>query len=190
MARVTLKQVREHAASMPEGMTSLKKFMAITDLLSEEDFKYINGHHLVGTSDDKHYVYVELDFDDDDKGILIATAYNYEAVKQFAELSAEKFFNEFEGEWSSEFCKWHEENYPKSEFAFEVPLTRGYCDTSERSDTTFSSLDLEKAITEALDEHFECGKVYPWQLKEIACASDFGLTEEEFDIEINMACGY
>lgn len=182
MSRITLKEVREFAKSLTVEK-HWQKDMAICEKIGERDLSFINSKHLMSTSDYKHWVYVGLEFDLEGKGILSAECYNDEAMEAFSEKANEKF-REYGHRYTDEFLDWHTANYPKPEFCFEVPLTRGYSDTSKRTDTTFSSLDLEIAVKEGLDEHFKCGKVQPWMLREICNPSEFGLTEEEFEMEL------
>lgn len=183
MSRITLKEVREFAKSLDAGMKDYQKDMAIYEKVGESALSFMNDKHLMGTSDYKHWVYVGLEFDLEAKGILSAECYNDEAMEAFCEKAEEKF-EECNCRYTDEYLEWFDKHYPKPEFCFEVPLTRGYSDTSKQTDTTFSSLDLEIAVKEGLDEHFKCGKIYPWMLREICSPSEFGLTEEEFEIEV------
>lgn len=68
----------------------------------------------------------------------------------------------------------------------EIPVTRGFSDSPERKDTAFATNDVACACEMERDKHT---KIYPWQLRQISSADDFGLEEEEFDEMLEQACG-
>lgn len=78
----------------------------------------------------------------------------------------------------------------KEKFVFDVPLTRGYSDTPKRDDVYVNSdLDMEMAMDEYFAEREGKQKIYPWMLKELMPASDFGISEEEYDMLLQDTLG-
>lgn len=68
----------------------------------------------------------------------------------------------------------------------EIPVTRGFSDTPERKDTDFTTNDVACACEMERDKHT---KVYPWMLKQIAPASDFGIEDAEYEELLENVCG-
>lgn len=70
-----------------------------------------------------------------------------------------------------------------TKYDMEIPVMRGFSDTPETRPTNFTTFDVSCACDMKL-----ANKVYPWQLKQIYNADEFGLEEDEFDELLENAC--
>lgn len=99
--------------------------------------------------------------------------------------------------YSEDFRKWLESYLPladcpdvKDKFSFDVPESRGFSDSPNRAQTEVNSqLDMEIAVAEYLHEKDGTQKIYPWMIKELMPASDFGISEEEYDTLLQDTLG-
>lgn len=79
------------------------------------------------------------------------------------------------------------ENHERMEDAdMEIPVTRGFSDSPITEDTAFTNLDIQCACDMERTKHT---KIYPWMLKQIAPASDFGIEDAEYEEILENVCG-
>ena len=73
----------------------------------------------------------------------------------------------------------------KEQWQCEVLLTRGYSDTPKRTDTELSSLDIDIATREAIEQHEGVHRLQEWELRSALSASgiidDLHMEETEVD---------
>ena len=172
--KLTVKEINEYADSI-EDKTDID--CKVCDWI--DTFKCMYSSHAFDKpyySSDFPYA-VELTINEDN-GHVTAHAYDYE-----------------------EYCKWQKEcasvyNTWKQDpdsyipmpdiaeaFSFEFPVTRGFSDMPARCYVALSSdLYIVCAIDEYIAEREGNQKVYPWMLKQVMSADEFGVTEEEYDI--------
>lgn len=183
---VTIREIHEFADKVAKERP---------DRVDVETYDFINSHGCAKTEhvfDSVFYpecadyrVEVELS----ENGHIVAHAYDYQEMeKYFNEWAALRVKYEFDEITFEEFLE-KEPERPEEKFHFDVPLTRGYSDISTRKDTELTHLDVDCAIEEYIREKEGKQKIYPWMIKELMPASDFGVSEEEYDTLLQDTLG-
>lgn len=160
-----------------------------------ETYNFINSHGCARTENVFDNVFyptcadyrVEIELSEN--GHIVAYAYDYHEMEKYS------------NEWSSlrvecdlgkitfkEFLEKMPE-HPNEKFHFDIPLTRGYSDISTRKDTELTHLDINCAIDEYIREKEGKQKIYPWMIKELMPASEFGISNEEFNTLLQDTLG-
>lgn len=85
----------------------------------------------------------------------------------------------------------NENPFPDKKFTVDVLDTRGFSDSSNRTDTRLSWLDVGIATDEAISKHLGKHKMQPWELRSAMFSSgmveDFNMSEDEIEDVISMA---
>lgn len=171
--KLTVKEVNEYADSI-EDKSDID--CSVAEWI--DTFKCMKNCHVfdIATYSQDFPYTVEISISEEN-GHIVSHAYDYDKYNKWLNDSA------------AVIARWHEdpdsnEAMPSIEedFSFELPTTRGFSDSPDRCEVDLtSSLDIVCAIDEYIAEREGKQKVFTWQIKQLCCAGDFGLEEEEFD---------
>lgn len=183
---VTIKEIHEFADKVAKERPGRVEVETYDFIHSHGCTEYLNAFDSVYFAVDYEY---RVEVGMSENGHIVAHTYDYdEMIKYFDEC--EKVRSKYElGQMSFDEFLEKEPDRPDEKFHFEVPLTRGYSDTSERTDTNFTVTDVGFAIEEYIREKEGKQKIYPWMVRQFANAGDFGVCEEEFSELLEMCCG-
>lgn len=171
--KLTVKEINEYADSIEDKAEIECKVAEWLDT-----FKcMMNCHAFDSTKYSEDFPYaVELAISEKN-GHVIANAYDYDKYKKWQEDCAKVWLK-----WEQD--KDSDEQMPDitEDFAFELPVTRGFSDCPDRCDVAITSdNDITMAIDEYIAEKENKRKVYPWMIKQMMPAEGLGMDEDELD---------